>query len=145
MAERAFDAPTVSRVSCPHGSWALRRKGLCIMTSMKRRTAIAVTVGVWVAGLGSAAALTYDLNRPMHLAGARSPLAKPINAEQAAVAEPVLELQPVLYIPTITVVGQLPHGPGVTREPKPAVDISLMHCADWRELDMGSGRVQICE
>jgi hypothetical protein len=106
---------------------------------------MAVTVGVWVAALGSAAALTYDLNRPMHLAGARSQLAMPINAEQAAVAEPVLELRPVLYIPTITVVGQLPHGPGVTREPKPAVDISRMHCADWRELDMGSGRVQICE
>jgi len=114
------------------------------MTSMKRRTAIAVTVGVWVAALGSAAALTYDLNRPMHLAGATAQLAVPIHAERAAVAESVLELQPVLYIPTITVVGQMPHRPGV-REPKPAVDISRMQCADWRELDMGSGRVQVCE
>ena len=116
------------------------------MTNTKRRTAIAVTVGVWVAALGSAAALTYDLNRPLHLAGATSQLAVPINAEQAALAEPVLGLQPVLYIPTITVVGQMPRRPSdVTREPKPAVDISRMRCADWRELDMGSGRVQNCE
>ncbi|HWW88580.1 MAG TPA: hypothetical protein VNZ26_33530 [Vicinamibacterales bacterium] len=112
---------------------------------MKRRTAIAVTVGVWVAAVGSAAALTYDLNRPIHLPGATAQLAVPINAEQAPVAEPVLELQPVLYIPTITVVGQMPHRPGVTREPNPAIDIPWMHCADWRELDMGSGRVQVCE
>jgi len=25
------------------------------------------------------------------------------------------------------------------------VDISQMHCSDWRELDIGSGHVQVCE
>lgn len=36
------------------------------MTTMKRRTAIAVTTGVWVLAVGSAVALTYELNRPLH-------------------------------------------------------------------------------
>jgi hypothetical protein len=42
------------------------------VVKMKKRTTIAVTVGVWIAAMGSAAALTYDLNRPLQLAGALS-------------------------------------------------------------------------
>ena len=115
------------------------------MGKMKKRTAIAVTVGVWVAALGSAAALTYELNRPLHLAGGTSESAAPIrSAEYAAVARPVQE-SPVLYVPTITVVGRAPSRPAVVRDRQPTVDISQMHCADWRGLDMGSGRVQVCE
>jgi len=54
---------------------------------MKKRTAVAVIVGVWIATLSLAAALTYELTR--------------------------------------------------------APDIAQMQCADWRELDMASGRVLV--
>ncbi len=78
------------------------------MGRMKKRMAIAVTVGVWVAALGSAAALTYDLNRAVHLAGGTPESTVPLpSAEYAAVARPVQE-PPVLYVPTITVVGRAP-------------------------------------
>ncbi len=57
------------------------------MVPMKKRTAVAVIVGVWIATLSLAAALTYELTR--------------------------------------------------------APDIAQMQCADWRELDMASGRVLV--
>jgi|HubBroStandDraft_1064217.scaffolds.fasta_scaffold26070_5 hypothetical protein len=38
------------------------------MTTIEQLTATAVTMGVWIAAVGSAAALTYDLNRAPHLA-----------------------------------------------------------------------------
>jgi len=112
---------------------------------MKKRMAIVVTVGVWVAALGSAAALAYELNRPLRVADGTSERAAPIeNAESAAIARPVLA-PPVLYVPTITIVGRALPRPAAVEVSKPIVDISQMHCADWRGLDMGSGRVQVCE
>jgi hypothetical protein len=36
------------------------------MTTMKKRTATAVTAGVWGAAAIAAAILMYDLNRPLH-------------------------------------------------------------------------------
>jgi hypothetical protein len=63
-------------------------KGLCVMVVMKKRTAVAVTMGVWAAALGSAAALTYELNRPLHWVGVTSQFAAPIrNTAYGAVAE----------------------------------------------------------
>jgi hypothetical protein len=85
------------------------------MTRMKRRTALAVTIGVWVAALGSAAALTYALNRPLHWVGTTSQLGARSGTARAASAEPVSELQSVLYMPTITVVGQAPHHPSIAQ------------------------------
>jgi hypothetical protein len=105
---------------------------------------IAVTVGVWVAALGSAGALTYDLSRAVPSAGATSLLAAPVNLGHAATTEQVSELSPALYIPTVTVVGKMPHRAVVTPGPKPATDIFHMRCAEWRELDMGSGQVEVC-
>jgi hypothetical protein len=114
------------------------------MTTMKRRTAIAVTVGIWLAAAGSAAALTYDLNRPLHLAKTTSLRAAPVDAMHAAA--PVPEIESVLVIPTITVVGRAPRNRNRTVAPEPkAREISDMVCSDWRDLDMGSGRVQVCE
>jgi hypothetical protein len=111
------------------------------MTSMKRRTAIAVTVGVWLAAVGSAAALTYDLNRPLSFAGvAIEGAATPSGAEVAA---PLAV--PVLYVSTLTRVGAAPHRPVAPGGRKPITEISQMRCADWRELNMGSGHVQVCE
>jgi len=115
------------------------------MTSTKRRTMIALTLGVWFAALGSAGALTYDLSRPLQSANATPQLAAATNLDHCAIGAQVSDLAPVLYIPTITVVGQRPHGAAVvTPVQKPPTDISRMHCADWRELDMGSGQVEVC-
>jgi hypothetical protein len=80
------------------------------MFPMKKRTAIAVTLGVWIAALGSAAALAADLNRPSHFARPHS--ANVASQPQAAVAptpalDPAPEDQSVLLIPTVTIVGSL--------------------------------------
>ncbi len=118
------------------------------MKPMKKRTAIAVTVAVWMAALGSAAALTYDLNRTPHIAKAHlanvtSQTAFPSSAAPTALTQPAPEAQPVLYIPTITIVGTLRRP--VDSKQVPATDISKMRCTDWRGLDIGSGHVQVCE
>jgi hypothetical protein len=118
------------------------------MMPMKKRTAIAVTVGVWIAAVGSAAALTYDLNRTPqiakpHFANAASHPVIPSSAAPVAFVQPALE-QPVLYIPTITIVGTV-RRPLDSEKPVPAADISKMTCTDWRGLDIGSGHVQVCE
>jgi len=114
------------------------------MKAMKRGTALAVTLGVWVAALGSAAALTYDLNRVPNVAQSPEPAVAVIAPRQAAPVKPAAEPQPVLTIPTVTIVAQAPRMP-VAKVAKPRVDISAMRCSDWRSLDMGSGRVQICQ
>jgi hypothetical protein len=114
------------------------------MEPMKKKwTAIAVTVGVGIAAVSAAAALTYELNRPLHLAGATSQLATPVSPAPAAFIQAVSGPAPMLYVPTITVVGR--QRPWVVGARRAAVDISEMRCADWRALDMGSGRVQVCE
>ncbi len=118
------------------------------MTSMKRRTAIAVAVGVWLAAVGSAAALTYDLNRPLRSAGAtlEGAVAAPLVPVHAALSEPPSEPPvPVLYVSTPTIVRAAPRRPVAPGTTKPITEISEMRCADWRELNMGSGHVQVCE
>jgi hypothetical protein len=112
------------------------------------KAAIAATLGVWIATVGSAAALTYNLNRGPHESGATGPTSSP--APQAAVAaiQPAAPVQSVLYIPTITIVGHVPRPAAQLPRAAAAVtaaDISTMRCAGWRELDVGSGRVQTCE
>jgi hypothetical protein len=119
------------------------------MTRMSKWAVFAVTTGVWVTAVGSAAALTYGLNRPLRAADivshhATRHAAAP-NTAFAAVVEPVSESQSVLRVPTITVVGYVAEHDAVARAPEKAVDISQMHCSDWRELDIGSGHVQVCE
>jgi hypothetical protein len=83
---------------------------------MKKRTAIAVTLGVWIAAVGSAAALTYDLNRPLQLASVAPRRESPFDTANAAVAGPPPE-QSVLYIPDITIVGTAPHRSSMTERP----------------------------
>jgi hypothetical protein len=122
---------------------------------MKRRTAIAVTLGVWLAAVGSAAALTYDLNRPLRSAGATlqgtttpsgGQVAATLVPAHAALSEAPSEPPgPVLYVSTLTTVGAAPQRPVAAGVQKPMTEISQMRCADWRELNMGSGHVQVCE
>lgn len=142
-----------ARASRPHrtppelsssSSGRRRRKGLCVMRTMKRRMAIAVTAGVWIAAVGSAAALTYDLNRPLRWVSGATHVTAASQVAREAPTETVSDSPPVLYIPTITIVAQVPRRP-VTASVPAAPAVSPMRCADWRELDMGSGRVQVCE
>ncbi len=114
------------------------------MAAMKKRMAVAGTLGVWIAAIGSAAALTYDLNRPLQLASVAPQLESRSDTASAAVAEPPPE-PPVLYIPDVTIFGTVPHRSSVAASPKKATDISQMKCAAWRELDTGSGHVEVCE
>lgn len=62
---------------------------------------MAVTLGVWIAALGSAAALAYDATRPVQLAGVMSQPEPQLDTESAAVAAPLSEV--VLYIPEATI------------------------------------------
>lgn len=74
------------------------------MIAMKKRTLVYLTVAIWLAGMGTAAAITYDLNRPVHpKRGTSQPEASPAAELSAAAAQ---EQGNVLCIPTITVVGQ---------------------------------------
>jgi hypothetical protein len=114
------------------------------MANKKIPTAIVVTLGVWIAALGSAAALTYDLNRPLYLRSTTPPFEVPSNATtQAAAAEPISTGPPVLYLPPVTIVGR--YHPIAARVPRMFADTAGEQCTDWRELEMGSGRVQLCE
>jgi hypothetical protein len=115
------------------------------MLAMNKKAASAVTLGVWVAALGSAAALAFTLNRVPHGPDVASQVAAPFAAAPAPagpVAEPPSESPSVLYLPSFTIVGQVHRA---LPTPHPTPDIAKMHCTDWRGLDIGSGRVQVCE
>ena len=102
--------------------------------------------------MGSAAALTYDLNRPLQWkdatsqptsAGAPDPALAAV-VPQAAPATVAPPDEATLQVPTVTIVGRIP--PRSVAAPAPTTrDISEMRCTQWRELDMGSGHVQVCE
>jgi hypothetical protein len=115
------------------------------MASLKKRTAIAVTVGLWLAAAGSAMALTHRLNRGL---GARAPgfAIAPSSGDPAPVA---LAEQRVLYVPSIVIGAPWPHSPARVSPPASSTpvarDVSEMGCSHSRELDMGSGRVEACK
>jgi hypothetical protein len=118
------------------------------MATTKRRTMIAATMGVWLAAVGSAAALTYDLNRPLEQRVHGSQLPAPsARADSSLGLEEAQEApQSVLKVPPITIVGARHRvGPAPARTPTVPRDISEMRCGEPRELDLGSGHVQICE
>lgn len=132
------------------------------MATIRRRTVLALTAGVWVMAIGSAATLAYALNRPLQVrtSPAELPLVPTIEWSAAEVA-PVTENaqstpEIAIWIPTITIVSKASRRPSMPKvesesmssesaQPGSLPDISQMHCAEWRQLDMGSGRVQICE
>jgi hypothetical protein len=114
------------------------------MARMKKRLTIAVTVAVWLAAFGSWAALSHRWNRASHLTSIVEPTAPPLSAAPASFSEPVSELQSVLYVPAVTIRGR-PDGTSTRSSSKRAVGMPEMNCADWRGLDMGSGRVRVCD
>jgi hypothetical protein len=112
---------------------------------MGKRVLVALTVAVWLAAAGSAAALTYELNRPLTVRETGSPprpvfaTARDTNVIRTSVPAPVLQL------PTVTIAGRAAHRAVPDRTSRPPTDIAAMRCKDWQELQMGSGRVQVCE
>ncbi len=117
------------------------------MTNMKRRTALAATASVWLVAAASAGALTYNLNRPLRPVLETSEVAPPADPDPSVRADPAFELPPVplLDLSVPAAVRPIPHRPMAATGARPATEISQMHCADWRELNMGSGHVQVCE
>jgi hypothetical protein len=108
---------------------------------MTRMKMLALALGVWGLGAASAAALTYDLNRTPTPRGAVEVTSIHVAAPQIvrhAGREP-----PVLTIPPITVVGHRAARPLGIAAPQKTEE--RMHCGNWRDLQMGSGRVQTCE
>jgi hypothetical protein len=119
------------------------------MRALTKRALVALTVSVWIAAVGSAAALTYDLNQPLQWRTAPSDAsppagASPVLAAVAPAAPVAAREEAVLRIPTVTIVGRI--APRAVPAPAPTTrDISEMRCKEWRDLDMGSGHVQVCE
>jgi hypothetical protein len=119
------------------------------MATPKKRILV-LTASVWLAASGSAAALTYELNRPLSTDGAVQVSTAPSSAA------PLLPIGPEgvgtasVYLAPVTGVGRPPQRRAAvgseSRETGAAHrDIGAMRCADWRDLDMGSGHVQVCE
>jgi hypothetical protein len=115
------------------------------MSSNKRRTAIAVTVAVWVVAAASAAALTLELTRTPRPAREASEVAAPLSDVNAVPSPPLFRPEPVLEIAAITIVGHAPPRRVAPRAPSSSMPESPMRCAESRALDMGSGRVSVCE
>jgi hypothetical protein len=107
---------------------------------MKRVFVAAIACGVWLTGVTSAAAL-YAIDRGGSVPASAFASYQPRHAAELTVkpANPDEEL----------VVAKVRRVAPVTRplpvEAPPHRDISQMVCAPARELDMGSGHVQICE
>ena len=116
---------------------------------MKRSIVIAITCSVWLSGAVSAAALTYELRRPLLPSTPSVVSLERSSPPLTTTASGVLEdaTPNVLEIPVVTIVGRAVRPASRARARKPALprDIATMNCAGWRDLDMGSGRVQMCE
>ncbi len=110
---------------------------------MKRWIITAIACGVWLSGISSAAALTYVLDRPLvppatSLEDARTRHASDVHERRA-----LLDSQ--LLVAVRPVARSTPPSRARPTPPPLPRDITQMTCAPPRELDMGSGRVQICE
>jgi hypothetical protein len=89
---------------------------------------MAVSLGIWIAALGTAAALTYDLNHPLRLRSTTA-IGMPSNTIPAGLAEPEATVQSVLYVPPVTIVGRRFHGAAAAPAPTSLEDLSDLPCA----------------
>ena len=112
------------------------------MAPPSKRIAVGLMAGIWVLGMGCAAVLAYTLNRPLE-PGPRTSVA----AVPPPLDERVVEISPtferVLSIAPVTITAKVSH-------PRPVAvaarrELPAMTCTEWRQLDIGSGRVQICQ
>jgi len=113
---------------------------------MKRVFVTAIVCGVWLSGVTSAAALTYVLDRPLAPSAASMATYQPRHAAELTDRSAAADEDPSVVVRA--------HRPGAPSTPTPRVhavapesprDIQQMICAPPRDLDMGSGRVTICE
>jgi hypothetical protein len=104
------------------------------MANKKIGAVMAVTLGVWVAALGSAAALTYELNRPLHLRNTPS-IEAPSGNIGVSPAEAKPDMQTVLYLPPVTIVGRALHRAAAhvpkTSKPFPTSDARNGESSRW--------------
>ena len=118
-------------------------------TNEKKWVALSAVAAVWLAGIAAAVLLAFALNRPLgHPAMAA--FGEPRTVEVATPAAAVFEapiLGSALEIDTVWIFGERYQAPARGVEPAPNVarDIADMQCSGWRELQAGSGHVQICE
>lgn len=122
------------------------------MRTIKGKVAVAVSVAVWTVAMGAAAALTYDLNRPLHARPTATPQLSSVPegraATQATSEQPAPEEETVIHVPPATIVGRAPSHPSAhpsAAAPKAPPSKPELVCEEWRSLDMGSGRVQVCQ
>jgi hypothetical protein len=104
----------------------------------------------WLAGTLCAVAIGFALNRPMKLPGVAW-----LRESHAVSADPALDVVfeapafgDVLDVAPAWIFGDAARKGARPAEPEPttlARDINDMRCGDWRELQAGHGRVQICE
>ncbi len=106
-----------------------------------KKLAIVVTVGVWTSALGSAVALGFVLNHPPQ------PRVVAVPSMAHASVGHLLGAAPSEFVETSAPLNLTPaREPLASRPALPvSVDIEHMKCADWRELQVGSGYVQVCE
>jgi hypothetical protein len=113
---------------------------------MKRVFVAAIVCGVWLSGVSSAAALTYVLDRPLTPSATYTPIYQPRHAaelnDRAAAADEEPSLAPRVAHPAAL---RAPAPREHAVQPESPRDIKEMVCAPPRDLDMGSGRVTICE
>jgi len=110
---------------------------------MKRSIAAAVACSVWLTGIASAAALTQVLEVPV---APSTVLARiPEYGSMRRLAAPEGAVHSVLQVPVVTIVARSARIAAVAPAVAAPRDIAEMSCAGWRDLDIGSGRVQICQ
>jgi hypothetical protein len=109
---------------------------------MTKAAIVASTVLVWTAAFAATGALTYVVRQPLAPAArVTETLPPPARLDAAPIA--AVPESPIFVLPTVEIVGTLPHA--VKPTPKPARDISEMHCSPWRPLAQGAGGVQVCD
>lgn len=109
----------------------------------KQAVLLAVTVGVWTAAAGSAAALAYDLRHPVLHSAA---LSVPRVHHEASPTPRILDAPNEIVIPAITITA--PAAPPTKFRATVAherIQTTQTHCTKWHELQMGSGHFQFCQ
>ncbi len=83
------------------------------MDLLKKRTVLAINVGVWVAALTSATAVAFAASRPASLPQA-APVPDPQTSVECAPAGPFVSSvsEPTIYMPDDVIVGARPNAAG---------------------------------
>jgi hypothetical protein len=114
------------------------------MSSRRKQAAVAVTLGVWIAAMGLAAALIYDLDRPLR--GAISAEIPAVRSVTAGGHDPP-QTSETTWQPGVVAAPSAARSEEVrepAQEPE-TVGFAKMRCTDWRTPDSRSGSARFCE